>query len=71
MPSLFNLLFHFGTHNFAHRCYNIVFLCKVNKTNTLCSTSHNTTFSYRKTDNDSTLIDNHNIVFIGYILYCN
>ena len=55
-------------HDLANTGDSIVLLSEVDKTNTLCGTPHHTYIGYLQTNQNSTLIDNHQVVLVGHHL---
>ncbi len=65
-----NFIFKTFCHNLTYRTNLVVTFFKIDQTNTLGSTTHNTDISNFQTNGDTRFIDNHQVIFISYRLDC-
>ena len=67
---LFGIVVQLAVHNFGNGCYS-VFSIEANNAHTLCGTTHYAQLLYGYANSYPALIDNHNVVVIGYIQYAD
>ena len=65
---LFYRSFEFRTHHLTYAGNDIILLSQIDEANTLSCTAHDTAIGNGKTNHNTTLIDNHEVVIISYVL---